>query len=42
MKLIKSLSILAVLGVFALPVSAQEMTFFVTSDGPGNGVCRSR
>ena len=37
MKLIKGLSILAVLGVFALPASAQEMTFFVTSDGPGNG-----
>ncbi len=37
MKLIKGLSILAALGVFALPVSAQEMTFFVTSDGPGNG-----
>ncbi len=37
MKLIKGLSILAVLGVFALPATAQEMTFFVTSDGPGNG-----
>ena len=37
MKLIKGLSILAALGVIALPVSAQEMSFFVTSDGPGNG-----
>jgi hypothetical protein len=40
MKLIKGLSILAALGVFALPLYAQAqepMTFFVTSDGPGNG-----
>lgn len=40
MKLIKGLSILVALGAFALPLysQAQEpMTFFVTSDGPGNG-----
>ena len=39
MKLIKNICVLIVLGVFALPgyAQAQEMTFFVTSDGPGNG-----
>ena len=39
MKLIKSICVLIALGVFALPgyAQAQEMTFFVTSDGPGNG-----
>ena len=37
MKLIKGLSVLVAFGMFALPASAQEMTFFITSDGPGNG-----
>jgi hypothetical protein len=37
MKFIKHLSTLAALAVFALPSMAQEMTFFVTSDGPGDG-----
>jgi len=40
MTLIKQLSLLIALAAFALPVMAQEqqpMSFFVTSDGPGNG-----
>jgi hypothetical protein len=40
MTLIKRLSLLIALAAFALPVMAQEtqpMSFFVTSDGPGNG-----